>query len=316
MSLSRLLFGTSVCCLKNNEKYSRNSRKVFSNLFLENPEKFYNNNMESINELLKYRQNYKNLDYYKFVQGYEELLQEQESNVLRAFLKFDSSFEVRSEFSHHKLNFTTPFAILEPSKKEDVKNKLLNVLVDEESYANVIGHNANTKAIYNAKKNLMLVLDKIGDNDATTMENTQDNEASSNDASRNVKLNDCSLANETLRDIDFIVFLLAEALPNVDRNSLIGMVQKSLELVRTDSIKPGFLNGQYFVKSQSNGAPHNVPVTENIQCDQACPRYKDDYYCSHALSVKIIENALHRYAQPLSRIVRLNLTAIASKDVG
>ena len=126
--------------------------------------------MESINKLLKHWQNYKKLDYYKFVQEYEELLEEQESNVLRAFLNLDSLFEVRSEFSHHKLNFTTQFAILETSKKEDVKNKLLNVSVDEESYANVIGHNVNTKAIDNARKNLTLVLDKIGDNvNATTM---------------------------------------------------------------------------------------------------------------------------------------------------
>ena len=51
------------------------------------------------------------------MQEYEELLEEQESNVLRAFLKLDSPFEVRSEFSHHKLNFTTYFAILEPSKR-------------------------------------------------------------------------------------------------------------------------------------------------------------------------------------------------------
>ena len=132
------------------------------------------------------------------------------------------------------------------------------------------------------------------------------------DASRNVKLNDCSLANETLRDIDSIVFLLKEALPNVDRNSLIGMVQKSLELVRTD-----FLNGQHFIKSYSNGAPHNVAVTEkNIKWDQVCPRYGDKYYCSHASSVAIIENAIHRYAQSLSCIVKPNLTAIASKNVG
>ena len=125
-----------------------------------------------------------------------------------------------------------------------MKNKLLNNFFDEESYANVIGH--------------------------TAMENTQDNEVSSNDASRNVKLNYCSLANETLPDIDSIVFLLEETLPNVDRNLLIGLVQKSLELVRTDSIKPGFLNGQYFVKYYSNSAPHNVSVTEkNIKCDQA-----------------------------------------------
>ena len=207
------------------------------------------------------------------MQEYEELLEEQESNVLRAFLNLGNPFEVQSEFSHHKLNFTTQFAILEPRKKEDVKNKLLDVLVDEESYANVIGQNVNTKAIDNTRKNLTLVLDKIGDNiNAKTMENTQDNEASSNDASRNVKLNNCSLANETLLDIDSIVFLLEEALPNVDRNLLICMVQKSLELVRTDSIKPGFLNDQYFVKSYSNGAPHNVSVPEkNIKCDQACP---------------------------------------------
>ena len=117
---------------------------------------------------------YKKVDYYKFVQEHEELLEEQESNVLRAFLNLDSPFEVRSEFSHHRLNFTTQFAILEPSKKEDVKNKLLNVLVDEKSYANVIVDNVYTKAIENARKNLTLVLDKIGDNfNATTMENTR-----------------------------------------------------------------------------------------------------------------------------------------------
>ena len=106
-----------------------------------------------------------------------------------------------------------------------MKNKVLNVSVDEESYANVIGHDVNTKAIDNARKNLTLVFDKIGDNvNATIMENTHDNEASSNESSRNVYLNDCSLANETLPDIDSIAFLLEEALPNVDRNSLIGMV--------------------------------------------------------------------------------------------
>ena len=107
-----------MCCLKNNEK--------FCQFFLGDPEKFYNN-MELINKLLKHWQNYKKLDYYKFVQEYEELLEEQESNVLRAFLNLDSPFEVRSEFFHHKLNFTTQFVILEPSKKEDVKNKPLNV---------------------------------------------------------------------------------------------------------------------------------------------------------------------------------------------
>ena len=128
--------------------------------------------MESTNKLLKHWQNYKNVDYYKFVQEYKELLEEQESNVFRAFLNPDSPFEVRSEFSHHRLNFTTQFSILEPSKKEDVKNKLLNVLVDEKSYA-VIVDNVYTKAIENARKNLTLVLDKIGDNvNATTMENT------------------------------------------------------------------------------------------------------------------------------------------------
>ena len=252
------------------------------------------------------------------MQDYEELLEEQESNVLRAFLNLDSPFEVRSEFSHHKLNFTTQSAIREPSKKEDEKNKPLNVLVDEDGYANVIDHNVHKKAIEHARKNLTLVLNKTGDNvNATTMENTQDNEGSSNDASRNIKLNDCSLAKKTLPDIDSIVFLLEDALPNVDRNSLIGMVQKSLELLRTDSIKPGFLNGQCFVKSYSNYATHNVSVTEkNIKCYQAYPRYRDNYYCSHALSVAIIGNAIHRYAESLSRIVKPNLTAIASKNVG
>ena len=99
--------------------------------FLGDPEKYYNNNMESINKLLKHWQNYKKLDYYKFVQDYEEWLEEQERNVLRAFLNLDSPFQVRSDFSHHKLNSTAQFVILEPSKKEDVKNNPLNVLVDQ-----------------------------------------------------------------------------------------------------------------------------------------------------------------------------------------
>ena len=87
--------------------------------------------MESIHKLLKHWQNYKKLDYYKFVQDYEEWLEEQERNVLRAFLNLDSPFQVRSDFSHHKLNSTAQFVILEPSKKEDVKNNPLNVLVDQ-----------------------------------------------------------------------------------------------------------------------------------------------------------------------------------------
>ena len=71
---------------------------------------------------------------------------------------------------------------------------------------------------------------------------------------RQEMLNDCSLTNGTLPDIGSIVFLLEKALPNLDRNSLIDMVQKSLDLVRRNSVKTGFLNGQYFVKSYSNGA--------------------------------------------------------------
>ena len=72
------------------------------------------------------------------------MLEEHKCNVL---LNLDSPFEVGSEFSHHKLNFTTQFAILEPSIKEDVKNKLLDVLIDEKSYANAIGHNVNRKQL-------------------------------------------------------------------------------------------------------------------------------------------------------------------------
>ena len=60
-----------------------------------------------------------------------------------------------------------------------------------------------------------------------------------------------------------------------------------------------------------------MSVTEkNIKCDQACPWYRDNYYCSYALSVAIIENARHRYAQSLRHIVKPNLTAIVSKNVG
>ena len=66
------------------------------------------------------------------------------------------------------------------------------------------------------------------------------------------------------------IFLLEEALPNVDRNSDWYGTEKSG--ISSYRLKLGFINGQYFVKSYSNGGPGKVSVTEkNINCGQACP---------------------------------------------
>ena len=53
-----------------------------------------------------------------------------------------------------------------------------------------------------------------------------------------------------------------------------------------------------------------------MKCDQACPQYRDNYYCSHLLSVAIIKNVIRQYAKSLSRNLKPNLTAKTSKNVG
>ena len=49
-------------------------------------DKFYNNSIEAINKLIKHWQNYKKIGLYSFAKEYEELIECQESDVLRAYL--------------------------------------------------------------------------------------------------------------------------------------------------------------------------------------------------------------------------------------
>ena len=50
------------------------------------PDKFYNNSIEAIDKLIKHWQNFKKIDLYSFVKEYEELIECQESDILRAYL--------------------------------------------------------------------------------------------------------------------------------------------------------------------------------------------------------------------------------------
>ena len=62
----------------------------------EDNDKFYNNSVEAINKLIKHWQNFKKIDLAAFSKEYEELVQCQESDVLKAYFGLSNPYVVRN----------------------------------------------------------------------------------------------------------------------------------------------------------------------------------------------------------------------------
>ena len=77
-------------------------------------------------KLLKHWQSYKMIDLYAFAKEYEELVQCQESDVLKAYLELRGPYEVKEEFKNNMRNFNTEYASLSAPEAK-VKELLLNV---------------------------------------------------------------------------------------------------------------------------------------------------------------------------------------------
>ena len=90
------------------------------------------NSTEPINSGLKSSENSKN-DPYSFTNSYEKLLDNQNSNISRAFLGLESHYVVREEFKSHWIEFTV-FSQLTCDENEKLKNKLCNVIVDKKRW--------------------------------------------------------------------------------------------------------------------------------------------------------------------------------------
>ena len=93
-------------------------------------DKFYKNSIESMNKSLKYWQQYKKIDLYAFAKEYEELIQCQEADVLKAYLGLRGPCEVTEEFKNNVRNFDTEYVSLSAPEKVKVKELLLYVAVE------------------------------------------------------------------------------------------------------------------------------------------------------------------------------------------
>ena len=83
---------------------------------------------------------------------------------------------------------------------------------------------------------------------------------------------------ETTNDLDAIVFLMSETLPNMEDGEIRGSVVKALKLCKESEVVTSSKKDQYFVKSQSrpNAAPHVITVMQTgiIRCDTTCEKYQ------------------------------------------
>ena len=113
---------------------------------------FTTNSTESINSVLKSWENSKN-DPYSFTNSYEKLLDNQNSNILQAFLGLESHDVVREEFESYCMEFLV-FSQLTCDEKEKLKNELCNVIVDKKRYEQVIRFKNHNAAIKNMRKNI------------------------------------------------------------------------------------------------------------------------------------------------------------------
>ena len=88
-----------------------------------------NQDIKSMNKLLKQWQSYRKIDLYAFAKEYEELVQCQESYVVKAQLGLRGPYEVREEFKNNMRNFNMEYTPLSTPEKSKVEELLLNVAV-------------------------------------------------------------------------------------------------------------------------------------------------------------------------------------------
>ena len=72
----------------------------------------------------------KKIDLLPFAKEYEELIECQETDVLRTFLGLSSPYLVREEFIKHKKEFNIEYDPLPQNEKIRIRKILLNVPVD------------------------------------------------------------------------------------------------------------------------------------------------------------------------------------------
>ena len=217
-------------------------------------DKFYNNSIEAINKLIKHWQNYKKIDLYSFAKEYEELIECQESDVLRAYLGLNGPYVVRKEFTNHEKVFNIEYASFSINEKQKIKKFLLNIPVDLKTFTNVSSFRVSHNALKNVRTNMGKVITQDSNRYAVT------SECNTVISSQQVENSSASIEDENaMESLDGLMFILQDTLPEKEENIRSSVLQ-SAELVKNNDVMPAFAASQYIVKSysQPNGLPHLV----------------------------------------------------------
>ena len=272
-----------------------------------------------MNKLLKHWQSYKKIDLYAFAKEYEELVQCQELDILKAYLGLRGPYEVREEFKKNMRNFNTDYASLSAPEKAKVKELLLNVAVEPKAYTSIMKFKASDVALDNTRR--------ITKNNVMKRFQQESKEVGDQIVfQRQDDVNCFNLVNEMVEESDHnefnlnaTEFLLQEALPNQSCENIRSSILKSFELISNSHIIPGFGNNQYLVKSYSrlNDPPHFVSVRNNgsISCDNNCPKCNKEGFCGHTIGVALKCKLVEKYASALSKCQERTVTQLASQNI-
>ena len=124
---------------------------------------------------------------------------------------------------------------------------------------------------------------------------------------------------QATNDLDAVVFLMSETLPNMEDGEIRGSAVKTLKLCEKNEVVASFKNDQYFVKSQShqNAVPHVITVMQTgiIRCDTTCEKDQKEGFCSHCICVALKYNEIQRYIVELSDCQENPFTNFASRNI-
>ena len=268
-------------------------------------------------------------DPYSFSKCYEDLIEKQRSDVVRAFLGLDSPYSVRPEFSDQKIEFAE-FARLSAEEKKLTSQKLANVLVDAKRYSQVKGWRDGPDAVNRVRLNICRRFQSeppksaTVDTDAATFVPVAEAQTTTKELLPAMQATIARPFDGTVTteepDTDFIAALtsaIIDARPWTDPNSVQSTVSKAYLLAKNGSLTQAFADGVWFVKSSTSPTPHVVTQnkgTDSIACDKACLHFRDEQMCAHAIAVAITTKSTQSYAGYLAR-TQITMNHLASANV-
>ena len=258
---------------------------------------FTTNATECINSLLKSWEK-KKQDPYNFAISYENIIENQESNILRACLSLESTFEVREKFTNYSMDFND-YAAKYMSEKQELRKKVANIVVATKRYDELLKFQTGKSAIKKMRENIEHGLS--GNKEGQSLPNyiCTYSEGTRTFQIKNICDKASELKSQSYSTEQEVPRMMIDAIHQIRQNysieSIKGTLTKALRLAAQNEIQKGFSTEKRFAKSTSGEMLHVVVVSQNgsIKYDKSCKH--------HALSVAISEDLLQPYNKYLSQ---------------